>query len=152
MYKQYSKIIQIDKITLNQSILFGVIFGVVGICMLLINFNNMKNYIEKSRIFVETQAIVVDYRYSDESSNKAVIVEYEVNGRTYKIASFYASNIVKNIGDIVKIKYNPYEPEDAIFKYDFSIIILIIMGFVFTFTGITIIIFGIKNNKAKEIQ
>ena len=133
-----------------QGVLFGLIFAIVGIALLCFAVSSIKSYNKKNETFVETTSKVVDYRYDDDGL-QAIVVEYVVDGRTYQKVSNSYSNMPKSIGTEVSVKYNPDNPQDAIWTSDSSNIILPIVGFIFTLVGIIVVIFSIKNGKNQRM-
>lgn len=133
-----------------QWILFGLIFAIVGIALLCFAVSSIKTYNEKNETFVETTSRVVDYKYNDEGL-QAIVVEYVVDGQTYQKVSNSYSNMSKSIGTEVSIKYNPNNPQDAIWTLDSTNIILPIVGVVFTLVGVIVVISSIKNGKKPKM-
>lgn len=133
-----------------QGVLFGLIFVIVGIALLCFAVSSIKTYNEKNETFVETTSRVVDYKYNDEGL-QAIVVEYVVDGQTYQKVSNSYSNMPKSIGTEVSIKYNPNNPQDAIWTSDSTNIILPIVGVVFTLSGVIVVISSIKNGKKQKM-
>lgn len=133
-----------------QGILFSSIFVVVGIIMLFFSMKNIKIYNEKKATFTETTAKVINYAHDDEGL-QAIIVEYNINGITYKKQSNVYSNMPQSIGTEVGIYYNPSNPADAIWKNDSTNIIMPLIGGLFTLVGLIFMIVYIKVSK-KNIQ
>lgn len=135
-----------------QGILIGLIFLFAGISLLIYSIFTINTYNEKNATFVETTATVVDYNYDSEGL-KAIVVEYTVNGETYKKASTTYSNNSKSIGTEVSIKYNPNNPKDAIWTIDSTNIIMPIFSIAFIFFGSIILFINFKTiKKNKEIE
>ena len=132
-----------------QGILFGLIFVIIGIAVLIFAVSSIKTYNEKNKTFVEITSRVVDYKYDDEGL-QAIVVEYVVDGQTYQKISNTYSNMPKSIGTEVSIKYNPNNPRDAIWTTDSTNIILPIFGAVFTLVGFFVIISNVKNTKKQN--
>ena len=135
-------------------ILFSLIFFIIGIVILLFGYKESEKYNEKSKKYIQIDAYVVDYAYSESdegNTTKAIIVEYEVDGKTYrKQSSVYTSN-PKSIESVEKIKYNPENPEDIIFEKNETSFVLYLVGAVFTFVGLLLtIIFAIVTKKIDE--
>lgn len=127
-------------------ILIGSVFAIMGIVFLINSLTIIKTYNEKDKIYKETNSVVVDYDYDAEGS-KAIIVEYTVDGQTYRQQSYSYSSSPAPQGSQVKIKYNPNNPNDIIWVNDSKTIMFPIVGAVFTVVGIIIIISGIKSGK-----
>ncbi|MCI9280107.1 MAG: DUF3592 domain-containing protein [Bacilli bacterium] len=132
-----------------QGILFGLIFVVIGIGLLLFSVSTIKNYNQKNKTYNETTSIVVDYAYNDEGL-EAIIVEYTVDGKAYRKQSNSYSNMPKSKGTQVKVKYNPDDPSDAIWVNDSTNIVLPLVGGLFTLVGIIIVISSVKKMKNEK--
>lgn len=133
-----------------QGVLFGLIFTIVGIALLCFAVSSIKTYNEKNETFVETTSRVVDYKYNDERL-QAIVVEYVVDGQTYQKVSNSYSNMPKSIGTEVSIRYNPNNPQDAIWTSDSTNIVLPIIGVVFILAGVIVVIYSIKNGKKQKM-
>lgn len=133
-----------------QGVLFGLIFAIVGIALLCFAVSSIKTYNEKNETFVETTSRVVDYKYNDERL-QAIVVEYVVDGQTYQKVSNSYSNMPKSIGTEVSIRYNPNNPQDAIWTSDSTNIVLPIIGVVFILAGVIVVIYSIKNGKKQKM-
>ena len=62
-----------------QGVLFGIVFAIVGIFLIIFSIKTIKEYKEKDKTYVETTAVVVDYDMNSDGL-EAIIVEYTVNG------------------------------------------------------------------------
>ena len=133
-----------------QGVLFGLIFVIVGIALLCFAVSSIKTYNEKNKTFIETTSKVVDYKYNDEGL-QAIVVEYVADGQTYRKVSNSYSNMPKSIGTEVLVKYNPNNPQDAIWTSDSTNIILPIFGVVFTLAGVIVVISSIKKGKTQKM-
>ena len=133
-----------------QGVLFGLIFAIVGVALLCFAVSSIKTYNEKNETFVETTSRVVDYKYNDERL-QAIVVEYVVDGQTYQKVSNSYSNMPKSIGTEVSIRYNPNNPQDAIWTSDSTNIVLPIVGVVFILAGVIVVISSIKNGKKQKM-
>ena len=87
---------------------------------------------------------IINYRYNEDNL-RAIIVEYIVDGKTYREVSSIYSNNPKSIGTEVDIKYNPKDPSEIIWVNDSINIILPIISILFILVGIFIIKKNIKN-------
>ncbi len=135
-----------------QEVLAGLFSIALGILVLYFSISSIKTYNEKNEVYVETTSKVVDYKY-DNDGLKAIVVEYVVDGQTYRIVSGSYTNMPKSIGTEVSIKYDPNNPQDAIWTLDSANIILPILGIVFTLAGIVVVISSIKKGKShKKIE
>ncbi|MGI9027318.1 MAG: DUF3592 domain-containing protein [Candidatus Saccharimonadales bacterium] len=88
-------------------LLFGAVFAGAGIFAI----NNSKIDSEWTR----TTGEVVDSSssISDGSTTYTPIVQYKVNGQSYKVTSSTGSSFYPNIGDTREIAYNPNRPDQA---------------------------------------
>ena len=134
----------------KKALIFGIIAILIGIGLGVYSYFSIKSYNEKDKLYKEIEAVVVDYNYQYDDENntelRAIIVEYLVDGRTYRKESTSYSSIVRSIGDKVYVKYNPNNPSDAIWKNDSSNIFIPIVGGLFVVVGIFIVIKYIKQN------
>ena len=144
------RIVQSKPIKPWQGVLFGLIFAIVGIALLCFAVSSIKTYNEKNETFVETTSRVVDYKYNDERL-QAIVVEYVVDGQTYQKVSNSYSNMPKSIGTEVSIRYNPNNPQEAIWTSDSTNIVLHIIGVVFILAGVIVVISSIKNGKKQKM-
>ena len=144
------RIVQSKPMKQWQGVLFGLIFAIVGVALLCFAVSSIKTYNEKNETFVETTSRVVDYKYNDERL-QAIVVEYVVDGQTYQKVSNSYSNMPKSIGTEVSIRYNPNNPQDAIWTSDSTNIVLPIVGVVFILAGVIVVISSIKNGKKQKM-
>ena len=124
-------------------ILISVVFVAVGIGMSIFAINTIKKYNEKNKTYIEVTAIGVDYDYDDDNA-ASLIVEYTVNGVKYRKASNLYTKPAKPLGKEVKIKYNPKNPNDIIWKNDSTNIVLPIAAGIFVLIGVVGISVSIK--------
>jgi len=132
-----------------QGILFGLIFAIVGIGLLIFSVSTITSYNEKNKTYTETTSVVVDYAYDDEGL-EAIIVEYTVDGKAYRKQSNSYSNMPKSKGTQVKVKYNPSDPSDAIWVNDSTNIVLPLAGGLFALVGIIIVVSSAKKMKSEK--
>ena len=129
----------IDKKTL----IIGILFFVLGIALGIYSFISIKNHDEKAKTYIESNSVVVDYNYDVNENGdelRAIIVEYEVDGRKYRKESNDYSTVYRSIGDRVLIQYNPNNPSDAIWKNDNGNIIVPIVAGLFVIAGIIVVV------------
>lgn len=124
-------------------------FTVIGIGLLLFSVSDIKNYKQKNETYTETTAEVIDHDY-DSDDLAAIVVEYTVDGQTYKKQSNSYSNNPTPLGGEVKVKYNPDNPSDAIFANDSTNIIPLIIGGMFVIVGMSVFIKGARSRKDEE--
>ena len=121
--------------------LFGFVALFIGIGILLLGINYFKDTIVKQNTYTETTAYIVDYEGCELENGSGIryIAEYEVDKRKYRVAENGCSNIPKNNKKEVKVKYNPENPEDAVFSGDISHYLIPAISIVFIIGGITMI-------------
>lgn len=122
-----------------QGILFGVLFIVVGVALLIYAVKTISSYNEKSQTYQEVIGYVIDYDYNNDGL-RSIIVEYQVNGKTYKKISNEYSDNPRTIGSEITLKYNPNNPVDAIWINDSTNVILPVFGGIFSLAGALITI------------
>ncbi len=132
-----------------QDILLGFIFVVIGVGLLLYSVVMIREYHQKNETYVEATSRIVDYTYNDEGL-EAFIVEYTIDGQSYRKTSNSYSNIHKSKGTKVMIKYNPKDPSDAIWVHDSINIIIPLFGGAFALAGICAVVFGVKGMKKEK--
>lgn len=134
----------------KKGLIIGIVALLVGIGLGIFSYFNIKSYNEKDKTYKDTEAVIVDYNYEIDTDNgdelRAIIVEYEVDGRKYRKESDSYSTITKSIGDKVMVKYNPNNPSEAIWKSDSSNIIVPIVSGLFVIVGIFVIVKYFKQN------
>lgn len=133
----------------KKGLIIGIITLLIGIGLGVYSFFNIKSYNEKNDTYIEAESVVVDYKYDRDTEGnemRAIIVEYEVNGQKYRKESTSFSSITKSIGDKVMIKYDPKNPSNAIWENDSSNIFIPIIGGLFVFAGILVIVRYIKQH------
>lgn len=131
-----------------QGLLLGMVFTIIGIVILYFGISSINEHNFKKETYTEVTSKVVEYKYNSDGL-QAIVVEYIVDGQTYKKISDVYTDVPLIIGTEVSIKYNPKDPKDAIFTTDGSNIIVPIAGAIFTLVGIYCIYYSFKNkNKA----
>lgn len=55
-----------DKPLMDKTTVASIIFIIIGIIILLFTGKYIKNYIEKSKIYIETTSTVIDYQYKSQ--------------------------------------------------------------------------------------
>lgn len=131
-----------------QGLLLGMVFTIIGIVILYFGISSINEHNLKKETYTEVTSKVVEYEYNSDGL-QAIVVEYIVDGQTYKKISDVYTDVPLIIGTEVSLKYNPKDPKDAIFTTDGSNIIVPIAGAIFTLVGIYCIYCSFKNkNKA----
>lgn len=98
--------------------------------------------------YVEINAVVIDYKESISETDDsytilyAEIVQYEVDGITYKATNSASSNSPKRKGSTLKIAYNPANPADCVFVSSSNLlfIVLFVLGAGFLAIGILFVV------------
>lgn len=129
-------------------LVFGIIFIIIGVLLLKFSISSNKTYKEKDATFIPITSKVVSYATNSDGL-QAIIVEYEVDGNKYTKQSNTYSSMPKSIGTEVGVKYNPDNPNDAIWEKDSTGTILFIVSVVFIVAGAIVII---SRNKMTETQ
>lgn len=129
-------------------IFIGLILLMIGSFVLFFNFvtNNSSKYDN----YVEVYGRVVDYNVGSDHDTWAEIVEYEVNGRKYEVSSKSYSNYPKDIGALMKVKYNPLAPSQAVVYKKSDNIMVYVIGGIFTAVGLGITVSGLFTRASKE--
>jgi len=86
----------------------------------------------------------------DDDGLQAIIVEYTVDGQSYRKTSNSYSNMPKSMGTEVDLKYNPANPKDAIWVNDSTNIVMPLAGGLFTLVGVVVIVIATKKMKNGE--
>lgn len=88
-------------------LLFGAVFAGAGI------FAIKGSKIDPNWTRISGQVVDSSSRISDGSTTYTPVVQYSVNGQTYKVTSSTGSSFYPNIGDTREIAYNPSRPDQA---------------------------------------
>lgn len=111
--------------------LFGTLFAVGGI------FAFLSTQIDESWTRVQGKIVDVSSRTSDGSTMYTPIVEYVVDGESYRVSSNSSSSIYPTIGNEREVAYNPVRPDEAKMVEGIGIKLLILL---FPAVGITILL------------
>lgn len=97
-------------VTIN---LIALLFLLVGLAVTTASTVLLISYNQKSKTYKPTTAIVVDYK---EKSNglKAIIIEYNIKDKYYRLTSKHYDKKPEAIDSEVKIKYNPKNHNEII--------------------------------------
>ena len=93
--------------------LIALLFLLVGLAVTTASTVLLISYNQKSKTYKPTTAIVVDYK---EKSNglKAIIIEYNIKDKYYRLTSKHYDKKPEAIDSEVKIKYNPKNHNEII--------------------------------------
>ena len=140
----------------------GLLMILIGVGAIIWGVHISSDYFEKKKTYIEITAEVIGFtddgnvndllvqNHFPNDEEYATVVKYVVDGKTYKLAdNSYSSTPKHLIGQKVKIKYNPKDPSDAIFKYNFSFVILYIVGGASTISGV-VLLYGVIFKKYKD--
>ena len=94
------------------------------------NYNTIEGYFYKYDIYSNNQ----------EEVTYKLIYRYVVNNQEYTISTDYGTNYKPQENSVRMIKYNPDNPEEAVFTGTNSNIMLLLMGLFFTFGSFTFIL------------
>ncbi len=129
-------------------ILLGAFIFSFGIYYTVTDRAKLKNYTEMT-------AVVVDYeeRRSHNSDNHhttytyAEVVEYSVNGVTYKAVNNASSTSPKKLGSAMKIAINPDDPSDCVFvnSQKWTYVFLFVFGAAIVVFGSVLMGYLVKN-------
>lgn len=124
----------------------GCAFIFLGYKVFMHGYDHMEELKNKNSNYVDVMATIVGHNENNKRM-QAVIVEYEVNGVKYKKISDVYTNNYQEVGTQVKIKYNPSNPDEVIWKDDISKNDIVIMaaGGVIMFFGGTCSLFNFFN-------
>jgi len=134
-----------------QQILLGVLFAFIGGFMLIVSINQISDYKQKDKTFTPITATVVSYDTNSDGL-QAIVVEYAVGTTIYREKSNVYSNMPKNIGTKVDIKYNPNDPKDIIWVEDSTNFILPLTSVIFIVCGFLICIGSFKKKKDPALE
>lgn len=134
----------------KRNIIIGIILLLIGILVLGIGILRLNEHNEKKKTYIDVTGVVIDYEVSyndDDEELYAPVVEYFVNGRRYEtVSDSYSYPPKYDIGESVRLMYNPRNPQDVIFKHDNTSWIFMLIGGVFSAVG-CLLIFMKQNRK-----
>ena len=145
---------------MKKGVKFGVLFMtllalVVGVVVFSFGIYYTVNARKEIGGYKEMTAVVVGYeenRSFSPSDNRtgityAEVVEYSVEGITYRAQNTVSSTSPKNIGATMRIAVNPDDPADCIFinSQKWMCVILIVFGAALIAFGIAMAIYLAKN-------
>ena len=93
--------------------IIALLFLLVGLAVTTASTVLLISYNQKSKTYKETTAVVVDHK---EKSNglKAIIIEYNIKDKYYRLTSKHYDKKPEDIDSKVKIKYNPKNHNEII--------------------------------------
>ena len=134
-----------------QQVLIGVLFTFIGGFLLVFSVNQIKDYKEKDKTYKPISATVVAYDTNSDGL-QAVIVEYAVGTTIYREKSDVYSNLPKQMGTKVDLKYNPNNPEEIIWVGDSTNYILPLTSVIFIVCGFLICIGSFKKKEEATVS
>lgn len=128
--------------------LFGILFVIPGIFALL------SSQIDESWTRVQGEIVDVSSKISDGSRMYTPIVEYVVDGQSYRVSSNSSSSISPTMGAKREVAYNPTNPNEAKLVEGIGIKLLLL---IFPVVGITIVIIALysfvtSKKRSNEIE
>lgn len=88
-------------------LLFGAVFTGVGVLAL------RSNEVDPNWTKVTGEVVDSTSRTGDSSTTYSPVVKYEVNGRSYRVASRISSSSYPRIGEKREVAYNPVRPDQS---------------------------------------
>lgn len=126
---------------------------ILGIAALIYGIVTIVDYNEKSKVYRDIEARVVDYDTSTSTDEDgytrtlyASILEYTVNGETYKFKEKSYSMNKESIGEKITIKYNPENPKGAMESFGGSYLLAILVGVGFIGGSLVLLVRYYRNN------
>ncbi|MDE6558131.1 MAG: DUF3592 domain-containing protein [Clostridia bacterium] len=105
--------------------------------------------------YIEISAYVIDYAEvtNDDETLYAEIVQYYVNGVSYTAKNTMSSSDPKRIGSVMKIAFNPENPEDCIFvsTEKWLKVFLYVFGGGMTAFGVVFMVCLVRLNRRKNL-
>lgn len=131
-------------------ILFCLIFGLVGIGLLLGGIVGLRNGLRFKKIAVEVTGEIADittYTDSDGETHHQVYVDYYYNGVAYENVRLFVYNSGMYVGKEITLLCDPEDPGhiESSSAFVFGSIIFLTMGLIAFLIGFLPIVFKIKN-------
>lgn len=103
---------------IRNGILMGLISLGVGLLIIIIANNTIKTNKEKDNNYIEVEATIVKIKPStdDDSSNNYTTVQYIVEGQIFEATSHKIKASSSDLGNTIKIKYNPENYEEIYYN------------------------------------
>ena len=115
------------------------------LCGVFLLFLGIKDGLESYSLtqnYDETQGYFTDYTFyssDDGHTTYRLIYTYTVYGQTYSVATDYGSEILPAQNSIRTVKYDPFEPQNAVIAGGSSYSALLLVGAMFTFVPLVFI-------------
>ena len=125
----------------------GIVFVFISIFIFFTLNNAEKQQEKKTKNYVEIEGKVVDHvdKVDDDGVLYAEVVEYVVNDQEYKVVNNVYTNKPKEIGETIKVRYNPDNPKEAVIDSNFLNIFKYAFSGLFMFIGVVFVIYGTVN-------
>ncbi len=142
--------------SMKRNILAGILFLCIGVGLIAGSLIYKQSTDKKLAAWPHANAVVVDYdtEYKrDNNGDREImyteILEFEVDGKTYRVKSTSSSNIRPLLGTTREIAYDPVNPKNFVEKSTASIalIIFIIVGAAFAVGGPVLIVTSFVKRK-----
>lgn len=139
-------------------VIFSLIFGIVGLSLLISGIAVMRSSLRFQSTAVEVTGVITDitsYRDSDGDLEHEVLVSYSYGGQDFQNAriNFYSSNMY--VGKEIKLSVDPSNPGHMTSKSGDTIayIMLIGMGLLFTIIGVVpLITMLVRRISSKKLE
>ena len=126
---------------------------ILGIFTLIYGIVTVVDYNEKNKTYREIEARVVGYDTTTSTDEDgytktlyASILEYIVDGQSYKFTEKSYSMNKESIGERVTIKYDPENPKEAMEAFGTTYLLAILVGVCFIGGSIVLLVRYYKNN------
>ena len=132
----------------------------IGILLVVFGIKNSQQYSENIKDYIKTQGTYVgkiktekvDHEIREEADTFILKYTYEVEGKEYTVFTDYSTAVIPKQGSQKTILYNPNNPEEAVIEGTNSSHLPIMLGLMFTFIPIIMIVGEIakKNKKIRK--
>lgn len=129
-----------------KKIMFGLIFIIIGISLMIIFIYNSNALNNRKKSFILTTGQVVGYNY-DPKELKAIIKEVEVEEKIYSLSSSEFLNTPEPLETKIRLFYNPSNPTESIFESENINLIIPLSGITSFLIGLFVVFFGLISNK-----
>jgi len=129
------------------------IMMLIGVGFIVFGIKDSVDLNEKAKHYVSVEGRFCDYsEYSRDSDGVTYSLEYEyiVNGRKYYVSTDYGTGVIPELGSIKTIKYNPYDPSEAIITGGGNNLLLLGLGFMFFFIPLLLLMSESSKKNEKE--
>ena len=140
----------------KRNILAGILFLCIGAGLIAGSIIYKQSTEKKLGAWPHAHAEVVaydfEYRRDDDGDMERyyyAILEFEANGKTYRVKSHTSSNMLPSVGTTREIAYDPVNPENFVEAESagFAFVILMIVGAAFAAGGLFFIVMSLVKRK-----